>query len=120
MNPYQFRGYQSIHRSKLGDDKQRQWFVFDRRVALPEYLVEYEYISAHDVATGRAASEDVSPQIRVVRALPSTTASVCAWPVPIEVVCLWCEGVHAICLATYASCTLCHIYIDIYISYLVI
>jgi len=33
----------SVFRVKQGDPKQRQWYVFDNALVLPEYLVEYEY-----------------------------------------------------------------------------
>lgn len=36
---------QSIYRTKEGDAKQRMWFVLDNALALPEYLVEFDYIT---------------------------------------------------------------------------
>eukprot|EP01048_Picozoa_sp_COSAG05_P007592 COSAG05_NODE_539_length_8851_cov_3.718693_2_plen_1327_part_00 len=33
----------SVFRVKAGDSKQRQWFIFDHALALPEYVVEFEY-----------------------------------------------------------------------------
>jgi hypothetical protein len=33
----------SVFRVKPGDSKQRQWFIFDHALALPEYVVEFEY-----------------------------------------------------------------------------
>ena len=34
-----------MFRTKEGDSKQRMWFVFDNALILPEYLVEFEYLS---------------------------------------------------------------------------
>lgn len=36
--------YQSIFRVKQSDPKQRLWFILDNALALPEYLVEFDYI----------------------------------------------------------------------------
>lgn len=36
---------QSVYRTKEGDAKQRMWFVLDNALALPEYLVEFDYIT---------------------------------------------------------------------------
>jgi len=36
---------QSVFRTKENDQKQRMWFVLDNALVLPEYLVEFEYIS---------------------------------------------------------------------------
>jgi Leucine-rich repeat (LRR) protein len=33
----------SVFRVKPGDSKQRQWFIFDHALALPEYVIEFEY-----------------------------------------------------------------------------
>ena len=35
----------SVFRTKENDPKQRLWFVFDNALVLPEYLVEFDYIS---------------------------------------------------------------------------
>jgi hypothetical protein len=35
----------SVFRTKETDQKQRLWFVFDNALVLPEYLVEFDYIS---------------------------------------------------------------------------
>ena len=34
----------SVFRVKPGDSKQRQWFIFDHALALPEYAVQFEYV----------------------------------------------------------------------------
>jgi hypothetical protein len=35
----------SVFRTKENDPKQRLWFVFDNALVLPEYLVEFDYVS---------------------------------------------------------------------------
>ena len=39
-------GVQSVFRTKENDQKQRMWFVLDNALVLPEYLVEFEYITS--------------------------------------------------------------------------
>ena len=34
----------SVFRVKPGDSKQREWFIFDHALALPEYVIEFEYV----------------------------------------------------------------------------
>jgi len=34
-----------VYRTKENDPKQRMWFVLDHALALPEYLVEFDYIT---------------------------------------------------------------------------
>jgi len=41
----QLNGIQSVFRTKENDQKQRMWFVLDNALVLPEYLVEFEYIT---------------------------------------------------------------------------
>ncbi len=36
---------QSVYRTLEGDSKNRMWFVFDNCLVLPEYLVEFDYIT---------------------------------------------------------------------------
>jgi hypothetical protein len=36
---------QSVYRTKENDQRQRMWFVLDNALILPEYLVEFEYIT---------------------------------------------------------------------------
>jgi hypothetical protein len=36
---------QSVYRTKENDQKQRMWFVLDNALVLPEYLVEFEYVT---------------------------------------------------------------------------
>lgn len=38
-----YPGANSVFRVKPGDSKQRQWFIFDSALALPEYVIEFEY-----------------------------------------------------------------------------
>ncbi len=40
-----YSGVQSVYRTKENDQKQRMWFVLDNALVLPEYLVEFEYIT---------------------------------------------------------------------------
>lgn len=39
-----YPNYDSVYRTKIGDTKQRLWFIFDSDLILPEYLVEYEIL----------------------------------------------------------------------------
>lgn len=39
-------GVQSVFRTKENDQKQRMWFVLDNALVLPEYLVEFEYVTS--------------------------------------------------------------------------
>ena len=49
---------QSVYRIKESDPKQRMWFVLDHALALPEYLVEFDYITnPKSVAENRRLSE---------------------------------------------------------------
>lgn len=51
-------GVQSVFRTKEGDPKQRMWFVLDHALALPEYLVEFDYITdPKSVAENRRLAE---------------------------------------------------------------
>jgi len=34
-----------VYRTKENDQKQRMWFVLDNALVLPEYLVEFEYVT---------------------------------------------------------------------------
>ena len=38
-----YPGYDSTYRCRPSDPKQRAWYAFDRDLALPEYLIEFEY-----------------------------------------------------------------------------
>lgn len=40
-----YDGAQTVYRTCPADSKQREWFVLDHALALPEYLVEYEYVT---------------------------------------------------------------------------
>jgi hypothetical protein len=42
----------AVFRAKGLDGKQKQWFVFDPLLVLPEYLVEFEYVLERDRANG--------------------------------------------------------------------
>lgn len=47
-----------MFRTKEGDPKQRMWFVLDHALALPEYLVEFDYITdPKSVAENRRLAE---------------------------------------------------------------
>jgi len=51
-------GVQSVYRTKENDPKQRMWFVLDHALALPEYLVEFDYITnPKSVAENRRLAE---------------------------------------------------------------
>ena len=55
-----YPGYDSTYRCRPSDPKQRAWYAFDRDLALPEYLIEFEYerlagASASSAAAGVAA-----------------------------------------------------------------
>jgi hypothetical protein len=41
----QYNGVQSVFRTKENDQKQRMWFILDNTLVLPEYLVEFEYVT---------------------------------------------------------------------------
>lgn len=46
MNPIdigQYAGYQSVYRVKESDHKQRMFMILDNSLALPEYLVDFDY-----------------------------------------------------------------------------
>ena len=34
-----YKGANSVFRTKSGDSKQRQWYIFDHALALPEYAM---------------------------------------------------------------------------------
>jgi hypothetical protein len=40
-----------VYRVKQSDPKQRQWFILDHALALPEYLVEFDYIQSQKSLT---------------------------------------------------------------------
>ena len=42
-----YDGFSSVYRLVGADGKQRQWFIFDHALVLPEYLVELEYVVKH-------------------------------------------------------------------------
>jgi hypothetical protein len=47
-----YPGVDSVYQQHAMDTKQKRWFVFDPRMILPEYLVEFEYVSPqHEVHT---------------------------------------------------------------------
>jgi hypothetical protein len=50
----------SIFRTKENDQKQRLWFVFDNALVLPEYLVEFDYISNKVSASDNKKLQDVN------------------------------------------------------------
>ena len=50
----------SIFRSKENDSKQKLWFVFDNALVLPEYLVEFDYITNHTNSSEAKKLTDVS------------------------------------------------------------
>eukprot|EP01012_Entosiphon_sulcatum_P022397 TRINITY_DN2733_c0_g1_i1.p1 TRINITY_DN2733_c0_g1~~TRINITY_DN2733_c0_g1_i1.p1 ORF type:complete len:1527 (-),score=315.85 TRINITY_DN2733_c0_g1_i1:41-4621(-) len=43
-----YSGLNSVYRVKVGDTKQRVWFAFDHHLVLPEYIVEFAYVSTPD------------------------------------------------------------------------
>lgn len=43
ITPSKYPNYDSIYLIKSGDTKQRMWFIFDNKLILPEYLIEYEF-----------------------------------------------------------------------------
>ena len=47
LNQAGYDGFSSVYRMAGPDGKQRQWFVFDHALVLPEYLVELEYVLKH-------------------------------------------------------------------------
>ena len=51
VNKAQYPKHDSVFRVKQTDAKQRTWFVFDHCLVLPEYLVEFEYVMKHSVAS---------------------------------------------------------------------
>ena len=58
MEEKKYAGVQSVFRTKDGDAKQRMWFVLDHALALPEYLVEFDYITdPKSVAENRRLAE---------------------------------------------------------------
>ena len=58
MEEKKYAGVQSVFRTKEGDPKQRMWFVLDHALALPEYLVEFDYITdPKSVAENRRLAE---------------------------------------------------------------
>ena len=45
-----YDGFSSVYRLAGADGKQRQWFIFDHALVLPEYLVEFDYSLQHQRA----------------------------------------------------------------------
>ena len=45
-----YDGFSSVYRLVGADGKQRQWFIFDHALVLPEYLVEFDYSLQHQRA----------------------------------------------------------------------
>lgn len=43
LTPARFPKIDSVYRSHEHDPKQRMWYIFDRSLVLPEYMVEFEY-----------------------------------------------------------------------------
>ncbi|PRP86016.1 leucine rich repeat containing 48-like [Planoprotostelium fungivorum] len=39
-----FKDYDTVYRAKRDDPKQRQYFVFNHWLALPEYIIDYQYL----------------------------------------------------------------------------
>lgn len=50
----------SVFRTKESDQKQRLWFVFDNALVLPEYLVEFDYISNKGALNDNKKLQDVN------------------------------------------------------------
>jgi Leucine-rich repeat (LRR) protein len=44
--PERYPSNQSVSQCKKDDAKQKEWFVFENAMVLPEYLVEFEYVTA--------------------------------------------------------------------------
>ena len=49
-------GVQSVFRTKENDQKQRMWFVLDNALVLPEYLVEFEYVTSLQPPSAKPAA----------------------------------------------------------------
>lgn len=47
VNAANFQGFDTVYRTK-SDSKQRQYFVFNHAMALPEYVVEYDYLPEYN------------------------------------------------------------------------
>jgi Leucine-rich repeat (LRR) protein len=60
--PEKYPGCTSVVRSKLEDTKQKEWFVFDNALILPEYLLEFEYSSSQRSAP--AVVKDTAATLR--------------------------------------------------------
>lgn len=63
QNPLDYRNYQgvqSVFRCKEVDQKQRVWFVLDNALVLPEYLVDFEYITDHGMIAENKRLQDVA------------------------------------------------------------
>ena len=43
-----YRDFDSVYVTKVGDTKSRTWFVFDEALVLPEYLVEVDFLDGTD------------------------------------------------------------------------
>lgn len=52
-------GVQSVFRTKENDQKQRMWFVLDNALVLPEYLVEFEYMTTNQPPSSTAIVKPV-------------------------------------------------------------
>lgn len=50
----------SIFRNKENDQKQRLWFVFDNALVLPEYLVEFDYITDQQMLSENKRLNDLT------------------------------------------------------------
>jgi hypothetical protein len=55
-----YQGVQSVFRTKENDSKQRLWFVFDNALVLPEYLVEFEYVTNNKSASESRRMKDAT------------------------------------------------------------
>lgn len=76
--------YNSVYRCKPGDAKQKQWFVFDSAMILPEYLVEYENASIEGWAKYGAAGPDNSELLAQAEVKPETIAGMGPLAMPFE------------------------------------
>ena len=58
---------QSVYRTKENDQRQRMWFVLDNALILPEYLVEFEYVT--NIKTAPTSSSSAQGSTEVVESL---------------------------------------------------
>ena len=58
---------QSVYRTKENDQRQRMWFVLDNALILPEYLVEFEYVT--NIKTAPTSSSSVQGSAEIVESL---------------------------------------------------